>query len=179
LANATNGINPIGQKLINYYPTPLNNVLSNNWSASGLQADYSNEYSARIDHNFSDTTRLYGRFSKKPNYKDEVAAFYGASDPAGPGQRNPNNRWNIGIGLSQVFTPTFTMSINLGGMKWVEGNDVQSKGFKASSLGLPSFIDTYSPQFPIISVASYEPEGPVAGAGQHFLEPLQADRSIL
>jgi hypothetical protein len=58
------------------------------------------------------------------------------------------------------------MSVNLGGMKWVEGNDVQSKGFKASSLGLPSFIDTYSPQFPIISVTSYLPEGPVAGAGQ-------------
>ena len=178
LANATKGINPVGQKLINYYPTPLHNVLSNNWSASGLQADYSNEYSARIDHNFSDSTRLYGRFSKKPNYKDEVAAFYGASDPAGPGQRNPNNRWNIGIGLSQVFTPTFTMSVNLGGMKWVEGNDVQSKGFKASSLGLPSFIDTYSPQFPIISVASYEPEGPVAGAGQGAFPRAAASGSV-
>jgi hypothetical protein len=44
---------------------------------------------------------------------------------AGPGQRNPNNWWNIGIGLSQVFTPTFTMSVNLGAMKWVEGNDMQ------------------------------------------------------
>ena len=159
-------INSIGQTLINYYPTPLSNALSNNWSASGLQADYSNEYSVRIDHNFSDSTRLYGRFSKKPNYKDEVAAFFGTTNPAGPGQRNPNNRWNLGVGLSQVFTPTFTMSINLGGMKWVEGNDVQSHGFKASSLGLPSFIDTYSPQFPIVSVASYLPQGPVAGAGQ-------------
>ena len=146
-------INPIGQTLINYYPTPLNNALTNNWSASGLQADYSDEYSGRIDHNFSDKTRIYGRYSYKKEYKDEDAAFFGAGNPAGPGQRNPNNRWNIGVGLSQVFTPTFTMSVNLGGMKWVEGNDMQSKGFKASSLGLPSFIDAYSPQFPIISVA--------------------------
>jgi hypothetical protein len=159
-------INPIGQQLVNFYPAPLNNSLSNNWSASGLQADYSDEYSGRIDHNFSDKTRLYGRYSYKKEYKDEEATFFGASNPAGPGQRNPNNRWNIGVGLSQVFTPTFTMSVNLGGMKWVEGNDVQSHGFKASSLGLPSFIDTNSPQFPIISVASYLPEGPVAGAGQ-------------
>jgi hypothetical protein len=159
-------INSMGQTLINYYPTPLSNALANNWSASGLQADYSDEYSGRIDHNISDKTRIYGRYSYKKEYKDEEAAFFGAGDPAGPGQRNPNNRWNIGVGLSQVFTPTFTMSVNLGGMKWVEGNDVQSKGFKASSLGLPSFIDSYSPQFPIISVASYLPEGPVAGAGQ-------------
>ncbi len=166
LANATNGINAIGQKLVNYYPAPTNNALVSNWSASGLAADYSNEYSGRIDHNFSDQTRLYGRYSYKKEYKDESPAYYGASNPAGPGQRNPNNRWNVALGASQVFTPTFTMSVNVGGMKWVEGNDVQSKGFKVSSLGLPSFIDTNSPQFPIISAASYEPEGPVSGAGQ-------------
>ncbi len=171
-------INSIGQQLINYYPAPLSTALSNNWSATGVLADYSNEYSVRIDHNFSDSTRLYGRFSKKPNYKDEEAAFFGASDPAGPGQRNPNNRWNIGIGLSRVFTPTFTMSVNLGGMKWVEGNDMQSKGFKASSLGLPSFIDTYSPQFPIIGMASYLPEGPVAGAGQGAFPRAAASGSV-
>lgn len=166
VANATNGINAIGQTLVNFYPTPLTTALSNNWSATGLQADYSDEYSGRIDHNFSDSTRLYGRFSYKKEYKDEEAAFFGSSNPAGPGQRNPNNRWNVGLGLSKVFTPTLTMSVNVGGMKWVEGNDVQSNGFQASSLGLPSFIDTYSPQFPIISVATYLSEGPLAGAGQ-------------
>ena len=159
-------INPIGQQLVNLYPAPLSSLLSNNFNASGLLADYSDEYSGRIDHNFTDNTRLYGRYSYKKQYKDEEATFYGATNPAGPGQRNPNNRWNIGVGLSQVFTPTFTMSVNMGGMKWVEGNDVQSHGFQASSLGLPSFIDTYSPQFPIISAANYLPEGPVAGAGQ-------------
>jgi carboxypeptidase family protein len=159
-------INSIGQQLVNFYPTPLTGALTNNWSASGLQADYSDEYSGRIDHNFTDRTRIYGRFSYKKQYKDEEAPFFGADNPAGPGQRNPNNRWNVALGLSQVFTPTFTMSVNLGGMKWVEGNDVQSNGFKASSLGLPSFIDTYSPQFPIIGAANYLPQGPLAGAGQ-------------
>ena len=170
-------INSIGQTLINYYPT-AGSALSNNWSATGLQADYSDEYSGRIDHNFSDRTRLYGRYSYKKEYKDEEATFFGASDPAGPGQRNPNNRWNIGLGLSEVLSPTFTMSVNLGGMKWVEGNDVQSHGFKASSLGLPSFIDTYSPQFPIISVTSYLPEGPVAGAGQGAFPRAAASGSV-
>jgi TonB dependent receptor len=171
-------INTIGQSLINFYPTPLTSAFSNNWSASGLLADYSDEYSGRIDHNFSDSTRIYGRFSYKKEYKDEEATFFGASNPAGPGQRNPNNRWNIAFGLSKVFTPTFTMSVNLGGMKWVEGNDVQSKGFKVSSLGLPSFIDPYSPQFPIVGVASYLPEGPVAGAGQGAFPRAAASGSV-
>jgi len=53
-------INSIGQKLINFYPTPLNSALTNNWSAIGLLADYSDEYSGRVDHNFSDKTRFRG-----------------------------------------------------------------------------------------------------------------------
>src|SRR6266496_108323 len=109
-------INSIGQTLVNFYPTALTNALTNNWSATGLQADYSDEYSGRIDHNFSDKTRLYGRYSYKKEYKDEEADFFGSSDPAGPGQRNPNNRWNVGVGVSHVFSPTFTMSLNVGGM---------------------------------------------------------------
>ncbi len=169
-------INPVGQKLINFYPTPLNNALTNNWSAVGLLADYSDEYSGRIDHNFSDKTRLYGRYSYKKEYKDEEAAFFGASNPAGPGQRNPNNRWNVGVGLSQVFTPTFTMSVNLGGMKWVEGNDVQSHGFKASSLGLPSFIDTYSPQFPIVSVSSLSAGRSSGRGGPRCISAIRCQR---
>jgi len=171
-------INSIGQKLINFYPTPLNGALTNNWSAIGLLADYSDEFSGRVDHNFSDKTRLYGRFSHKKEYKDEEATFFGANNPAGPGQRNPNNRWNVAAGVSQVFTPTFTMSINVGGMKWVEGNDVQSNGFKASSLGLPGFIDIYSPQFPIVSLTNYLPQGPVAGAGQGAFPRSAASGSI-
>jgi hypothetical protein len=163
---AGNLINPIGQQLINFYPAP-NASGPSNWTASGLEADYSDEYSGRIDHNFSDSTRLYGRYSYKKEYKDEQADFFGANNPAGPGQTNPNNRWNVGLGLSHVFSPTLTMSVNVGAMKWVEGNTMQSKGFKSSSLGLPSFIDINSPQFPIISMPQGDVgEGPVAGAGQ-------------
>ena len=102
-----------------------------------MGANNSDEYSGRIDHNLSDKTRLYGRFSWKREFKDESPAYWGTSNPAGPGQRNPNNRWSVALGVSQVFTPTFTMSANIGGMKWVEGNVMQSAGFQPSTLGLP------------------------------------------
>ena len=92
LANATGGINAIGQKLVNYYPAPTNSALSSNWLAGGTNSDRSNEYSGRIDQNIGDNTRLYGRFSWKSESKGEAPNYYGASDPAGPGQTNPNNR---------------------------------------------------------------------------------------
>jgi hypothetical protein len=166
VANATNGINPVGQNLVNFYPTPINSQLTGNWSATGVAPDVSDEFSARIDHNLSEKTRLYGRFSYKRESKGESPDYFGAADPAGPGQINPNNRWNIGLGLSQVFSPTFTMSINLGGMKWVEGNNMQSAGFQPSSLGLPAFVDPNSAQFPVINTSGYVSEGPLAGAGE-------------
>ena len=166
LANAVNGIDPVGQALVNFYPQPINDQLSGNWTAAGLGGNNSDEYSARIDHNFSDNTRLYGRYSYKREFKDVSPAYFGSDNPAGPGQRNPNNRYNIGIGVSHVFSPTFTMSANFGLMHWVEGNDVQSNGFQVSSLGLPAFIDPISPEYPVIAPSGYRGQGPQQGAGQ-------------
>lgn len=166
LANSTNGIDPVGKKLVGYYPSPLNGQTTNNWSATGTALNNSDEFSARIDHNISDRSRIYGRYSYKKESKGEAPDYFGASDPAGPGQINPNNRWNLAFGLNQVLTPTLTMSVNLGGMKWVEGNNMQSAGFKPSTLGLPTFIDANSAQFPVINANLYLSEGPLQGAGE-------------
>jgi hypothetical protein len=166
LTKAVNGIDPVGKNLVGFYPQPINNLSGGNWNAAGLGGNNSDEYSGRIDHNISDRTRLYGRYSYKREFKDVSAAYFGASDPAGPGQRNPNNRYSIAFGVSHVFSPTFTVSGNLGLVHWVEGNDVQSRGFKVSSLGLPSFLDPVSPEFPVIAPAGYVGQGPQFGAAQ-------------
>jgi hypothetical protein len=168
LVNSTNGINSIGQTLVNYYPQPTNSALTANWGASDTVPDTSNEFSIRIDHNFTDNTQIYGRFSDKHESKGEAPNFFGANDPAGPGQNNPNNRWNLAVGASHVFNPTFTVSTNVGVMWWNEKNVMASYGFKPSSLGFPTWIDPYSTQFPVINVGngSYESEGPLQGAGE-------------
>jgi hypothetical protein len=165
ITNSKNGIDPVGQQLVNFYPDPINNQVVNNWTAAGLGGNNSDEYSGRVDHNFSDRTRIYGRFSYKRQFKDVSPAYFGSDNPAGPGQRNPNNRWSVALGISEVFSPTFTMSVNLGGMKWVEGNVMQSAGFKPSSLGFPAFVDQSSAQFPVITPAGYLSLGPLQGAG--------------
>ncbi len=178
LPNAINGIDPVGQNLINFYPSPINSQLSGNWTAAGLGANNSDEFSGRIDHNLSDNTRLYGRYSYKREFKDESPAYFGATNPAGPGQRNPNNRYSIAFGASHIFSPVFTMTGNLGLMHWVEGNDMQSKGFKVSTLGLPAFIDPISPEFPVISATGYRGEGPQQGAGQGAFPRAAATGSL-
>ncbi len=146
----------------NFWPNADTSALSNNFTRSAAAAAHSNEYSIRIDHNISDSSRLFARWSQKFESKVNVPDYYGSSDIAGPGATNPNNRYSFDLGYNHVFNPTLVMSANIGVNRWVEGSQVQSLGYKASQLGLPTFIDAISPVFPQI-----QPQG-VSGLGPNI-----------
>jgi hypothetical protein len=151
----------------NYWPAPKNAGGGYNFNVAASQATTSNEYGIRVDHNFNANNRIYGRWSQKFESKAGLADYYGASDVAGPGDVNPNNRYSIAIGGSHIFSPSFVMNGNVGFSRWVEGNNVQSAGFKSSTLGLPGLIDQYSPQFPEVNIGeNYAALGPQNGFGK-------------
>ncbi len=155
----------------NFWPAPVNPGAGFNFNTTASQATASNEYGVRVDYNITDTTRVYGRWSQKFESKSGTPAYYGAQDVAGPEVFNPDNRYSIVLGGSHIFSPTFIMNGNVEFIRWVEGNNTQSFGFKSSTLGLPGLIDTYSPQFPQVafSGSNYAPLGATAGFGQaHF-----------
>jgi hypothetical protein len=155
----------VSNNMLQYWPSPNSNNPNFNYSQSAASPFHSNEYSIRVDHNFTDNTRLNVRWSQKWETKTNSPEYYGANDPGGPGVVDPNNRWSINGGLNHVFSPTFDMSINLGLNRWVEQSQVQGYGFKASALGLPSFIDSISPLFPLVKPDSVLSLGPGAGNG--------------
>ena len=164
--NLSGLIDPVAKAMLAYWPNPTNGLLANNYAASASAPTTSNEFTVRIDHNLTDLARLYGRFSIKHEEKQVSAPLYGANNPAGPGQVNPDNRYDVALGYSQVLSPTLTGSANFGFARWVEGNDVQSAGFKPSSLGLPAALDPNSAQFPVVGVTGESGLGPQSGAGQ-------------
>jgi hypothetical protein len=59
-------INPVGQSLLKQYPAATVAMLSgaptNNYFLNGVQTESMNEYSARVDHNFSSKDTLYGSY---------------------------------------------------------------------------------------------------------------------
>jgi hypothetical protein len=139
----------------NYWPNPTSTALVNNFTAAASAAAHSNEYSGRIDHNFTDNNRVNVRWSQKFQSKINAPTYYGASDPAGPGVVAPNNRYSINAGYTHVFSSTFDISLNFGVNRHVEQSVTQSFGFKASTLGLPTFIDGIAPSFPQIQPQAY------------------------
>ncbi|HEY1730996.1 MAG TPA: TonB-dependent receptor, partial [Terriglobales bacterium] len=159
--NTLGGLDAIGSQLASYYPKPTGSGLSNNFFASGTAPAHSNEYLLRVDHNLTPSTRIYGRYSYKEEYKTGTPDYWGSTNPAGPGNSRPNNRWNLAFGYSQTFTPTFTMNLLTGVELWHETSTNQSRGFMPTGLGLPSYLDANSPEFPIVTVGSQSPLGPL------------------
>jgi hypothetical protein len=143
---------PVGAKLLSYYPKATGSGYSNNLVVSGAAPAHSDEYTVRVDHNISDNVRGYFRYSYKKEEKTGAAENWG-SDPAGPGNQRPNNRWGMWAGFSDVFNPTFTMNITAGVTAWHETSDNQSFGFDPSGqLGLPSYVTANDPLFPIVNL---------------------------
>jgi hypothetical protein len=154
-------LDAIGSKLVGFYPNPSGSGISNNFFASGTAPAHSSEYLIRVDHNINDRVRAYFRYSYKNEFKTGTPNYWGSNNEAGPGNARPNNRWNMAAGYSQVFTPTFTMNVLAGVELWHETSTNQSRGFQPTSLGLPSYLDANSPEFPIVTVGGQSPLGPL------------------
>ncbi|WP_263366535.1 TonB-dependent receptor domain-containing protein [Edaphobacter bradus] len=154
-------MDPTGVKLASYYPKATGPGITNNLVATGTNPAHSNEYTIRLDHNINDASRLYFRYSYKEEFKTGTPNYWGSSNPAGPGNARPNNRYNLAAGYSQIFSPTFTMNLMSGVEVWHETSTNQSRGFKPSSLGLPTYLDQNSPEFPIVTIGGQSPLGPL------------------
>jgi hypothetical protein len=153
-----------------YWPEPTaTGSLLNNFTSAAAAAAHSNEYSIRIDHNFSERDHITGRWSQKYQSKINSPTYYGASDPGGPGVTAPNNRYSANVAYNHVFNPTFDMSLTFGVNRHVEQSTTQSFGFMSSTLGLPAFIDHNAPSFPEIQPQSYSPLGAQAGLDNYYV----------
>ena len=151
---------PVATKILSYYPKATGSGLTNNLKVSGTLPGHSNEYNIRVDHNFNPNMNAYFRYSYKEEFKTGAPDNWG-SDPAGPGNARPNNRWGMWAGLTKVFSPTFTLNATAGVQLWHETSDNQSFGFDpAGTLGLPSYVTQNSPLFPIVNVGGQSSLGP-------------------
>jgi hypothetical protein len=165
LSSSTVPINAVSSNFLPYWPKPTSNALVNNYAIGSASPSIWNEYSIRVDQNISDKSRLFARWSQKWEYKQGTVDIYGASDPAGPGERSLDNRWDMAGGYTHTFSPTWVMSVNLGLARWFEGNVCQGYPFNPSTLGLPAFLNGLSNEFPDIGITNMGALGPQTGEG--------------
>ena len=135
----------------NYWPAPKNPGGGYNFNTVAAHRPPPTSGESALTKTSMQITRSTGNTRISTRRKVQTAAFYG-NDIAGPYVFDPNNRLFGVLGYSHVFTPTLVLSSELFFIRNPGGNIVQGYPFKPSSLGLPGQLDTWTPQFPQISV---------------------------
>ncbi len=142
----------VAKNMLQYWPSPRFPGLSNNYVDTGSLPGWVDKYSVRVDHNISEKSRFFARWSWDRIYQQGTGDIFGKDNPGGPGSGNPNPRWDIGTNYTHMFSPTLVLSVTGGWNRWFEGfRPTTGNGFKTSSLGLPSFLDQV-PFFPSIGI---------------------------
>ncbi len=140
-------IDPVALKLLPYWPEP--NVAGNpltgqdNFAGAAGVPINSDQYSIRVDHNLTQSQRLFGRWSQKRQSIQGFAPYFGKDNPGGMGVLEPNPRWDIGLGYNYAISPALLVNATLGWGRWVERIEPQGIGFQPSTLGLPAALDDF------------------------------------
>lgn len=156
-------INQTSAGLSQYWPGATSGGLFSNYAATGPLGVGYDRGNLRIDHNISDKSRMFGRFSIEKEFKTEFPPLFGANDLGGPGAIRGENRGNAALGYTHTFNPTTVLSATAGWGRWIETLVPQGKGFNYTSVGLPSYLNVISPWFPGIGVSGTTGLGSGAG----------------
>jgi hypothetical protein len=162
----------LSSTLLQYWPKPTNTNPYNNFVISASSPQQQDAYTIRIDHNISDKSRIFGRWSNKNEFKTGNVALYG-NDPGGPGVKNGDNRWDAAMGYSRTLSQSLVMSANLGWNRWIETNVAQGNPFDVTQLGWASSLNVGGGVFPSVNVSGYAG----LGSGSPQVAPRE-DRTV-
>jgi hypothetical protein len=137
--------NPVGVKILSYYPDATRAGLSNNFFSQQGSTGRSDNFSVKIDRRISERQNLYGRFSWNTVDNDLSNHFRNLA--------SPNAGWSGARNRSVTIDDTYTvrgwvLHANAGYAYHANPRDSASRGFDLTTLGFPaSFAQTA--QFPI------------------------------
>ena len=146
-----NLIDPVAQKLMNYYPLPNKNVGSasydrfNNWVGAGSNSNTNNQFDVKIDHRFNDTNLLNGKFAMSKGSYHGANLFGNVADPTtqGPGT---GHSYLFSTSYNRTISPTTLFSISLGATRqfsFTQGIGADYPDFDpVTTLGMPEYMNT-------------------------------------
>jgi hypothetical protein len=138
-------MDPVARQVLNYYPLPnqAGNAVTGaqNYFATGTAELNVDNLDFRVDHNLSDQSRGFIRYSYRKTFSSP-ASFFPEDIAIAEGRVNEQNlAHNAVIDYSRTLSNTTVMSARLGFARTLFLFDNQGLGFVPSSLGLPASID--------------------------------------
>ncbi len=133
---------PVARNLLQYFPQPnarpVNQFTNqNNFFASGKSPSEEDKFDSRIDHNFSDKFRMYGRGSYLNQLEQPVQRASGTSrTPLAATASNTTQTYNVSVNGVYTFSPTTILNVNYGFARQVILSTPISQGIDLTTLGV-------------------------------------------
>lgn len=130
----TSRINSVANTLAAFYPLPNNNNLTGNFVTSPAVQNTDDTGDARLDHNFGDRNRLFGRYSIQYPFTGSPNSFGNIATPDNP----PLTQRRHAGTVQDTFTisPTLILNASYGITRmfgtrtaWSDGVDISTLGF--------------------------------------------------
>ncbi len=147
-------IDPVAQKILSLVPLPntTGNAVTqqNNYTRGTISTTNTDKFDVRLDANFSDKLRAFGRASHQKDARTTPGPF---ALPAGGG-RVINDKYDQDmIDFSYVVSPLTVAEFRFSFTRALASQLGLSDGFDNSSLGIASnWVNVAAPQFPEIAV---------------------------
>lgn len=166
---AGNLIDPVGYKMLQYYPMPNVAVgtsdynFRNNWIGSGADKNTNDQLDVKIDHRFTDSTMLSGRVSWGKGSGHGANCFGNIADPCTQGPGNGGPKAAV-LNLTHTFSPNtlLTMSYGVTRSWWfTHGVAADFPDFDpVKTLGMPEYMKASGiVSTPSIYITGYEGGG--------------------
>jgi len=157
-----NRLNPVTAKLASFFPAANSAGIGitgqSNYTKVTSNNIAKNTFSARLDHNFTDATRAFVRYS----YDDSPytrASPYGLNNPGSPGFGPQDfERQNIVAEGDHVFSPSLVGTLRVSFSRLANVRGPVSQGFDINQLGFPSGLSALigaPAAFPVINITGY------------------------
>ncbi len=159
-------IGPIAAKMASYYPQPTSAgdpfTAANNYISNASRGIDQAAMGTRVDHNFSQAWRTFGRFSFNRSTLAQPDTFGNpATTGVGANGRLYLNNYTAGLDNTYTVSPTTVVNIRYGFARFFWARNTRSYGFDQHALGLPdSYVSQIStPLYPNVSVEGYSAQG--------------------
>ena len=162
-------LNPIAVKMASYFPKPnvtgVGGTNANNYILATANNIQENQFTVRLDHNFTASTRMFARYS----YNDTP---YIRPNPYGPGNLGAPGfgaqdftRYNAVVEGDHVFSPTLIGAVRGSFARLANVRGPVSQGFNIATLGFPAGLaqEIGAPAaFPVETITGYNVSSSVA-----------------
>jgi len=160
---AGNLIDPVAFNLMQQFPAPTSEATDAetrlaNWFRSGINESSVNKFDIKIDHRFSESNMISGRFSHQWGNSHSFNCYGNEADPCTGGPVDSHS-YLFALNETVTFRPTLIMNISYGytrGFDFQKGIQGDFPNIDPTSLGLPSYmLSSGFPQFPNVVLADY------------------------